>query len=80
MYSITGKYNEQTYPELNRYTCDKCNKSYKHNRSLNSHKKYECGKEPQFVCDFDGCTFRTKKKSNLTAHICNIHSTTSLHI
>ncbi|KAF6197371.1 hypothetical protein GE061_020255 [Apolygus lucorum] len=37
-----------------------CGKNYKHKVSWYHHKKYECGKEPQFVCSY--CPYKAKQK------------------
>ncbi|KAF6202957.1 hypothetical protein GE061_003365 [Apolygus lucorum] len=50
-----------------RYPCDQCGRSYKHKSHLNSHIRYECGKEPQFACDF--CPYKSKQKSHLKQHM-----------
>ncbi|KAJ9596789.1 hypothetical protein L9F63_012170, partial [Diploptera punctata] len=39
------------------YACNDCGKCYRWKRNLMSHKRFECGKEPQFQCHtcFNGC-------------------------
>lgn len=54
-----------------RYYCSKCNKNYKHRRHLTSHITYECGKEPQFVCEM--CFKKFHQKYTLNAHLRQIH-------
>lgn len=44
-----------------------CGKSYVHYNSLWRHKKYECGKEPQFHCPL--CASKYTQKSTLDVHI-----------
>lgn len=56
------------------FICDKCQRVYKYDRSLKAHQKFECGKEPQFVCPAPGCGHRSKTKGNLKQHVGNIHS------
>lgn len=51
------------------YQCDMCERSYKYMKNLKAHKKYECGKEPQFSCPFVQCSCKFKLKRNLKAHI-----------
>lgn len=53
------------------YACDKCDKRYKYNPSLNRHKKYECGNTRMFPCDLAGCTYASKRKDNLAVHVRN---------
>lgn len=54
--------------------CPHCGKMYKHKRSLWLHKKYECGKEPQFCCPFCPLSRRFTQKHNLDSHIRKHHS------
>nr|CAI5865332.1 unnamed protein product [Callosobruchus analis] len=63
------KYNE--IADIGVYRCDRCGKLYKHKNTLNRHKKYECGKEPMFGCQFCSRTFH--QKSNLKSHILTTH-------
>ncbi|KAL1517271.1 hypothetical protein ABEB36_001057 [Hypothenemus hampei] len=51
------------------FVCPNCFKGYRHQQSLHRHRKFECGKQPLFHCNFEGCTFRTKVKCNLKQHI-----------
>ncbi|KAL1129447.1 hypothetical protein AAG570_013973, partial [Ranatra chinensis] len=53
------------------FYCSKCGKTYKLEGSLKRHKKYECGKEPQFMCSM--CPFMTKRKEALRMHIVYKH-------
>lgn len=63
---FSGFYNEQ------RFNCEKCFKSYKHDHSLRRHLKFECGKPPSFQCEY--CHFQTHRKHNLQRHIMLLHS------
>lgn len=51
------------------YMCGTCGKTYKYTHSLNRHKRYECGKAPAFQCHIPGCTYMSKRKDNLKAHV-----------
>lgn len=64
-----------------KYTCNQCKKSYKHIQSLCRHKRYDCGKEPQFPCKIIGCNYKTKHKPNLKQHLVGTHGIpkTELH-
>lgn len=55
----------------NNYTCS-CGRAYKYANGLHQHRKYECGKEPSFRCDF--CPFAAHLRSNLYAHVRRRHS------
>ena len=55
------------------YACDTCGKRYVWRCGLGQHKKYQCGKEPQFECNMRGCRFRTHLKGNLKQHLINKH-------
>lgn len=35
-----------------KYDCPRCGKSYRYQRSLKSHLRYECGKKPRFGCPY----------------------------
>ncbi|XP_025828839.1 zinc finger protein 567-like, partial [Agrilus planipennis] len=50
------------------YYCGQCGRSYKRAKHLYRHRKFECGKEPTFACEFPGCTFKCKRKDNLKLH------------
>lgn len=44
-------------PRKNRcgdYTCPQCGRTYVHKYTMQTHIKYECNQEPQFVCQFCG--------------------------
>lgn len=53
------------------WPCDTCHRVYKRKHALVSHKKYECGKEPQFQCPH--CLYKAKLKGTLKAHIAIKH-------
>ncbi|KAG8259272.1 hypothetical protein J6590_014741 [Homalodisca vitripennis] len=63
---------DKTLQSSKPYMCMKCGRSYKHNSTLWTHQKYECGKEPSFQCSF--CPYRAKKKNNLKAHVVMKHA------
>lgn len=44
-----------------------CGKSYRHGASLWKHKNFECGKEPQFKCDF--CMTMYTRRETLRMHL-----------
>lgn len=48
-----------------------CGKSYKYRAGLYNHRRYECGKEPQFYCHF--CPYKCKQKSGLKTHLKTKH-------
>ncbi|KAH0819873.1 hypothetical protein GEV33_002918 [Tenebrio molitor] len=54
------------------FPCPNCPKIYKHYQSRNTHLKYECGKEPTFKCTVPECTFVTKRKGSLKAHLIGV--------
>lgn len=62
---ISGSLFDQIFP------CDTCNRSYKNRETLWRHKRYECGKEPQFKCT--ACPYRGKRKDSLKSHWINKH-------
>lgn len=52
-------------------SCDVCGRWYKYKRNLVHHKKYECGKEPQFKCQY--CPYKSKVRGNLRSHVFRLH-------
>ncbi|KAL3275232.1 hypothetical protein HHI36_020001, partial [Cryptolaemus montrouzieri] len=68
---------EQRYPESpcnssqSPIMCPVCGRSYKLKSSLRNHMKWECGKEPQFLCPY--CSYKAKQKMHVTRHIERMH-------
>ncbi|KAJ3635642.1 hypothetical protein MTP99_008535 [Tenebrio molitor] len=54
------------------FRCPSCDKWYLRKSSLNNHRKFECGKEPNYFCAT--CPYKTKIKGNLRRHV-RTHST-----
>ncbi|KAK9502421.1 hypothetical protein O3M35_011203 [Rhynocoris fuscipes] len=57
--------------ELEKFSCDRCGRSYVHVQSLYKHRRFECGKEPQFQCPH--CPYKAKQKISLKAHLAAKH-------
>lgn len=55
------------------FQCSSCLRSYKYAKNLRAHQKYQCGKEPQFICDIAGCGYKSKVKGNLKQHFISKH-------
>lgn len=53
-----------------RYKCI-CGKTYKEERYLRHHQRWECGKLPTFHCG--QCTYKAKRKNSLKSHIKRRH-------
>lgn len=49
------------------FVCNDCGRSYSRKPNLNKHQRYECGKEPQFMCPV--CPYRAKHKTTLHTHL-----------
>ncbi|XP_014250606.1 zinc finger protein 333-like [Cimex lectularius] len=64
---ISGRTGNTRRGEPGRFSCDNCKKTYRYYSGLWSHKKYECGKDPQFVCPH--CPYKAKLKRNLKTHV-----------
>lgn len=58
--------------EADSFPCSTCGKMYRRSRSLWRHQKFECGKNPQFLCLSCPATFY--QKSNLKLHVVTKHS------
>lgn len=56
---------------VSQYFCPNCGKNYTYHSSLYRHLRYECGRDPEFICPF--CPHKTKRKSSLQGHISNRH-------
>ncbi|KAI5697687.1 hypothetical protein M8J76_000885 [Diaphorina citri] len=54
------------------FPCDGCGKEYKARSSRDRHKKFECGRTPQYQCPH--CPYRAKQKINLKTHVNIKHS------
>ncbi|KAF2892743.1 hypothetical protein ILUMI_13427, partial [Ignelater luminosus] len=53
------------------YDCPDCGRTYKLKSSLRNHRKWECGKEPQFKCPY--CAYKAKQKMHLVRHLDRVH-------
>lgn len=49
------------------YECTKCGKCYSYYSGLYNHRRFECGKDPQFQCPY--CPYKAKMKNNLKTHV-----------
>ena len=66
-----------------KYSCQKCQKGFYDNRELRRHhikylKTGECQKESsaqvfKYSCDFDSCSYKSNKKSNMEMHKQSVH-------
>ena len=54
-----------------KYQCEKCKRSYVHQSSLYTHKRYACGVEPKFACNF--CGHKTRQKIHILNHVASNH-------
>lgn len=50
------------------FICEVCQRRYKYRAGYCQHKKYECGKIPQFKCGKVDCNYSSKIKSNVSRH------------
>lgn len=63
---------EQWTESRRRYSCEDCGRAYINIASLGRHKRFECGKHPQFFCSL--CPYKSKHKNNLKRHVRMIHN------
>lgn len=66
-----GDDDDDTKPNKNGMECRDCGRFYKLKSSLFNHRKYECGKEPQFKCPI--CEYSAKQKGNFKEHMFRKH-------
>lgn len=55
------------------YTCDTCNKTYKHKRNLNRHISEKHTDLEHWNCNFNSCKGRFIRRSYLFTHLSKIH-------
>ena len=82
-FSNMAQHIDIVHNKTKKYSCQKCQKAFYDNRELRRHhikylKTGECHKElpPEscrFNCDFDNCTYKTNKKSNMEMHRQSVH-------
>lgn len=54
-----------------KYVCPKCDRVYNARRNLSRHLNLECGKEPQYKCDF--CSYRNHRRNEIKKHLLKKH-------
>ncbi|OAD57275.1 Zinc finger protein 37 [Eufriesea mexicana] len=57
--------------ESRNYVCPKCSQGYKNKRTLDTHLRIACGREPKFHCPY--CGLRSKHPPNIYTHIRRRH-------
>lgn len=60
------------------YVCPKCSQGYKNKRTLNTHLRTACGREPKFQCPY--CGLRSKHPPNIYTHIRRRHKDQDLFV
>lgn len=70
-YSKTKRSSSPLADNSNQFVCSECGRAYKLKSSLRNHQKWECGKEPQFKCQY--CPYKAKQKMHITRHIERMH-------
>ncbi|KAJ8686813.1 hypothetical protein QAD02_022607 [Eretmocerus hayati] len=63
--------NDKDIGSPEQFSCQDCGRIYKLKSSLRNHRKWECGKEPQFQCPY--CSYRAKQKMHVARHIERVH-------
>lgn len=58
---------KQKYFGDNAFKCTQCGRTYRRKKNVTTHMKYECNKEPQFVCTI--CGKATYYRSNFKRHM-----------
>ncbi|KAG8308325.1 hypothetical protein J6590_002413 [Homalodisca vitripennis] len=67
----TARVQRKHSQEGSSFVCDNCGKIYSYQRSLNLHRRLECGKHPSFKCPL--CEKRCHQRGNLTLHVRKHH-------
>lgn len=62
-----SEYDNNASTDPDRFECDQCGRSYKLEKYLRHHQRWECGMEPSYFCSF--CSFRSKRKEGLKRHL-----------
>ncbi|XP_024874901.1 longitudinals lacking protein, isoforms F/I/K/T-like isoform X5 [Temnothorax curvispinosus] len=57
--------------ESRNYVCPKCSQGYKNKRTLDTHLRIACGREPKFQCPY--CGLKSKHPPNIYTHIRRKH-------
>ncbi|KAK9502373.1 hypothetical protein O3M35_011159 [Rhynocoris fuscipes] len=55
-----------------KFICQVCHRQYRYYQGLYNHKRFECGKDPQFHCT--QCPFKCKQKISLRRHLASKHN------
>ncbi|RZF39445.1 hypothetical protein LSTR_LSTR000966 [Laodelphax striatellus] len=69
---VSKYYSQRSPNQQDKNRCDSCGKAYSLVSSLINHKRFECGKGPNFKCPF--CNHMTKQKGNMKTHIAHKHT------
>ncbi|XP_012270355.1 longitudinals lacking protein, isoforms A/B/D/L isoform X9 [Orussus abietinus] len=69
-FSIEDRQNRNRI-EARNYVCPKCSQGYKNKRTLNTHLRIACGREPKFQCPY--CGLKSKHPPNIYTHIRRRH-------
>ncbi|KAF2903391.1 hypothetical protein ILUMI_02792 [Ignelater luminosus] len=62
---------QKTSNDESGFACPDCGRIYKLKSSLRNHRKWECGKEPQFKCPY--CVYKAKQKMHMARHMERMH-------
>jgi DNA-directed RNA polymerase subunit RPC12/RpoP len=60
-----------TMDESTPYSCSRCDRKYRHMKTLNRHLRHECGKGKLFACTL--CSHQTQRSDRLLNHIRTRH-------
>ena len=55
--------------ESEKYDCCSCKRKYLRKKSLTRHLRYECGKDPQFICPVEHCLYKAYYRIVLEKHM-----------
>ncbi|XP_062544946.1 longitudinals lacking protein, isoforms A/B/D/L isoform X11 [Armigeres subalbatus] len=64
-----GRTKNSQVQDNEKYHCLACNRKYLRKKSLTRHLRYECGKQPLFVCPVDFCFYKAFYRIVLEKHI-----------
>lgn len=64
-----GRTKNSQVQDIEKYHCLACNRKYLRKKSLTRHLRYECGKQPLYLCPVELCSYKAFYRVVLEKHI-----------